>query len=74
MKENPPHLSPLFRNTRDCLMLLAFACLGIGGGYFLKFSLEHGGGMKFMAMAALILAVSTFGFVQALREILRKNK
>ena len=55
-------------------MLLAFACLGIGGGYFLKFSLEHGGGMKFMAMAALILAVSTFGFVQALREILRKNK
>ena len=74
MKENPPHLSPLFRNTLDCLMLLAFVCLGIGGGCFLKFSLGHSGGMKFMAMAALILAVSTFGFVQALREILRKNK
>ena len=55
-------------------MLLAFVCLGIGGGCFLKFSLGHSGGIKFMAMAALILAVSTFGFVQALREILRKNK
>ena len=72
--DNEPRLSPLFHYTRLFLLLIGCVCLGIGGGYFLKFSLGHSGGIKFMAMAALILAVSAFGIVQALREILRKQK
>ena len=74
MTDNVAHPSQLFRITRLCLMLLGCVCLGVGGGYFLKFSMGHSGGIKFMAMAALILAVSAFGIVQTLREIVRKQK
>ena len=55
-------------------MLLGCVCIGVGGGYFFKFSLGHSGGIKFMVMAAVILAVSAFGIVQTLREIVRKQK
>ena len=68
------HPSQLFRITRLCLMLLGCVCIGVGGGYFFKFSLGHSGGIKFMVMAAVILAVSAFGIVQTLREIVRKQK
>ena len=74
MTDNVAHPSQLFRITRLCLMLLGCVCLGVGGGYFLIFSMGHSGGIKYTVMAVLILAVSAFGIVHTLREIVRIQK
>lgn len=67
-------LSPLSRKTRDCLMLLGCAFLGVGGGFMLTFALAHGGGIQPAAMASVAIAVSAFGLVRAAKELLRKPK
>lgn len=71
--EDAQPLSPLFRITRDGLMLLAYACVGIGGGYLLKFALAHGGG-KYTAMALVAFVVSVGGLVHTGKRMLRKQK
>ena len=65
--------SQLLRITRLCLMLLGCACLGVGGGYMLKFAIAHGGG-KHTAMGLVIIAVSALGLVLTVKELLRKQK
>ena len=72
MTDNDQKESLLFRRTRLCLLILACACAGVGGGYMLKFVLAHGGG-KDTAMAVAIIAVSAFGLVRTVKELLRKQ-
>lgn len=65
--------SPLFRNTKLCLMILGCICLGAGGGFMLKLAFANGGG-KLMAMAFAIIAVSALSLVLTVKELLRKQK
>ena len=67
----PP--SQIFRITRLCLMMLGCVCLGVGGGYMLKFAAAHGTG-KHTAMAIVTMVVATIGLIFTVVEILRKQK
>ena len=74
MMKDTPQLSPLSRITRDCLMLLAYVCVGIGGAFYLKFALAHGGGKYISVVALVAIAVAVFGLVHTGKGLLRKQQ